>query len=57
MLSVDTRPRSVRKLSGLRSTTRRGDAPTHMGPIEGPLSIMVWYAWSFGCSLSLEGGR
>ena len=57
VLHVDAQPRPEWKtiIDGLRSTTRRGDAPVQ-GPLKAPLDDCMWSARCFGCSLSLSGG-
>ena len=58
---VDAQPRSEcgRKttvvVAGPRSTTHRGDSSCARGARwRAPFDMMVWYAWGFGCSLSLS---
>ena len=56
---VDTRPRNGEPL-GLHLTTRRGNAPTCMGPVGGPSRcwrVMGLREVSGALSLSMEEGR
>jgi len=63
MRCVDARPRSGQKIAvmGLRSTTRHGNAPAHVGPIEGPFQLVgalgVVRVELRVLSLSVEEGR
>ena len=50
-------PRTFRKPSGLRSTTRRGDVPLPIRPVGGPLNNGVVRAELRVLSLSGEEGR